>query len=245
MVTVQEGDMNGSHELSRRQVLSLATAAMAAAAFRLEESKMAFELPELGYAYDALEPHIDARTMEIHHSKHHGTYTANLNAALEGHADLQGMSIEELLAGLDSLPADIQTAVRNNGGGYANHNLFWTVIAPGGNDEGNASDALKAAVDAAFGNYENFVSEFSTAAATRFGSGWAWLVAASDGSVSVTSTPNQDTPLMDGQTPILGLDVWEHAYYLNYQNRRPDYIAAFFNIVNWAEVSSRYAAATG
>ncbi len=245
METVLEGNMNKGHELSRREVLSLATAAMAAAAFRLEETKMAFELPELGYAYDALEPHIDARTMEIHHTKHHGAYTANLNAALEGHADLQGMSIEELLAGLDSLPADIQTAVRNNGGGYANHNLFWTVIAPGGNAEENASDALKAAVDAAFGTYEIFVAEFSTAAATRFGSGWAWLVAGSDGSVSVTSTPNQDTPLMDGQTPILGLDVWEHAYYLNYQNRRPDYIAAFFSIVNWAEVSSRYAAATG
>ena len=181
--------MTNRHELSRRQVLSLATAAMAAAAFRLEESKMAFELPELGYAYDALEPHVDARTMEIHHSKHHGAYTANLNAALEGHSDLQGMSIEELLADLDSLPAGIQTAVRNNGGGYANHNLFWTVIAPGGNDEGNASDALKSAVDAAFGDYEKFVAEFSAAAATRFGSGWAWLVAG-----SVTSQSSRGCP---------------------------------------------------
>ena len=237
--------MEDRNRLSRREVLSLAAAGLAATAFRLEETKMAFELPELGYAYDALEPHIDARTMEIHHSKHHAAYTSNLNAALEGHADLQGKSIDELLGDLGSLPAGIQTAVRNNGGGFANHNLFWTVIAPGGNSEDSASDELKAAIDAAFGNYENFVAEFSNAAATRFGSGWAWLVAGSDGSVSITSTPNQDTPVMDGQTPILGLDVWEHAYYLNYQNRRPDYIAAFFNIVNWAEVSRRLAAATG
>ena len=206
---------------------------------------MSFELPELGYAYDALEPHIDARTMEIHHTKHHASYTANLNAALEGHADLQQMSIDELLSGLGNLPERIQTAVRNNGGGFANHNLFWTVIAPGGNSEDSASDAFKAAIDSAFGHYDKFVAEFSTAAATRFGSGWAWLVAASDGSLSITSTPNQDTPVMDGQTPILGLDVWEHAYYLNYQNRRPDYIAAFFNVLNWAEVSRRYDEAMG
>ncbi len=206
---------------------------------------MAYAIPELGYAYDALEPHIDARTMEIHHTKHHASYTANLNAALEGHADLQGMSAEALVADLGSLPEGIQTAVRNNGGGFVNHNLFWTVIAPGGNSEDMASDALKSAVDAAFGNYENFKTQFSAAAATRFGSGWAWLLAAGDGSLSITSTPNQDTPLMDGQTPILGLDVWEHAYYLNYQNRRPDYIAAFFNVINWAEVSRRHAAAMG
>jgi Fe-Mn family superoxide dismutase len=206
---------------------------------------MAFELPALGYAYDALEPHIDARTMEIHHTKHHAGYTNNLNAALEGHADLQGKSIEELLASLSSLPADIKGAVQNNGGGFANHSLFWKVIAPGGNTMSDASDELKSAIGAAFGTYEGFKEQFSKAAATRFGSGWAWLVAGSDGSLSVTSTPNQDTPLMEGKTPILGLDVWEHAYYLNYQNRRPDYIAAFWNIVNWAEVSRRYAAAKG
>ena len=206
---------------------------------------MAFELPELGYAYDALEPQIDARTMEIHHTKHHASYTANLNAALADHADLQGMSAEALVADLGSLPEGIQTAVRNNGGGFVNHNLFWTVIAPGGNSEDMASDALRSAVDTAFGSYETFKSQFSAAAATRFGSGWAWLLAAGDGSLSITSTPNQDTPLMDGQTPILGLDVWEHAYYLNYQNRRPDYIAAFFSVINWAEVSRRHAAAMG
>ncbi len=205
---------------------------------------MSFELPEPGYAWDVLEPYIDARTMEIHHTKHHASYTANLNAALEGYPDLQGMSAESLLADLGSLPEGIRTAVRNNGGGYANHNLFWTVCAPGGNHSDYASEALRKALHSSFGSYLNFKEEFSAAAVTRFGSGWAWLVAASDGSLSITSTPNQDTPVMDGKTPILGLDVWKHAYYLNYQNRRPDYIAAFFNVVNWAEVSRRYEAAT-
>ncbi len=206
---------------------------------------MAFELPELGYAYDALEPHVDARTMEIHHTKHHASYTANLNAALEGHADLQGMSAEALVADLGSLPDGIQTAVRNNGGGFVNHNLFWSVIAPGANDLDAASNSARRAAQSAFGDYDDFVAKFSAAAATRFGSGWAWVVSDSDGVMSITSTANQDSPLMDGMTPILGLDVWEHAYYLNYQNRRPDYIAAFFNVVNWAEVSRRYDAAMG
>jgi Fe-Mn family superoxide dismutase len=206
---------------------------------------MAFELPALGYATDALEPHIDARTMEIHHDKHHAAYTTNLNAALEGHEDLQSKSIEELLGDLDSLPESIRTAVRNNGGGYANHNLFWEVIAPGGSGEENISAELKSAIDAAFGSFDAFKEAFAKAAATRFGSGWAWLVAEEGGAVSVTSTPNQDTPLNEGKTPILGLDVWEHAYYLNYQNRRPDYISAFWSVVNWKEVSARYAAAQG
>ncbi len=206
---------------------------------------MAFVLPELGYATDALEPHIDARTMEIHHDKHHAAYTTNLNAALEGHADLQAKSIEELLGDLDSVPESIRTAVRNNGGGFANHNLFWEVIAPGGSGEENISAELKSAIDAAFGSFDAFKEAFAKAAATRFGSGWAWLVAEEGGAVSVSSTPNQDTPLNEGKTPLLGLDVWEHAYYLNYQNRRPDYISAFWSIVNWKEVSARYAAAQG
>ena len=204
---------------------------------------MAFELPPLPYAFDALEPHIDARTMEIHHNKHHGGYTNNLNNALEGHADLQGKTIEALLADLNSVPETIRGAVRNNGGGYANHSLFWTIMAPGGS--GDLSAALKAAIEKKFGSVDAFKEEFGKAAATRFGSGWAWLVAEKDGSVYVTSTPNQDTPLMEGKTPILGLDVWEHAYYLNYQNRRPDYIKAWWNVVNWGEVSRRYAAAVG
>lgn len=204
---------------------------------------MAFELPQLSYAYDALEPHIDARTMEIHHSKHHGGYTSKLNAALEGHADLQGKSIEELLAGLSDLPESIRTAVRNNGGGFANHNLFWAVMSPNGG--GAPAGELGDAINSTFGSFDAFKEQFASAAATRFGSGWAWLVAESDGSLSITSTPNQDTPLMDGKTPILGLDVWEHAYYLNYQNRRPDYITAWWNVVNWDEVANRYTAVKG
>lgn len=203
---------------------------------------MAFSLPALPYAFDALEPHIDARTMEIHHGKHHQTYINNLNAALEGHADLQTRSLEELLQGLDSLPEAIRTAVRNNGGGHWNHSLFWQVMTPGGSA---ASADLAAAIDQAFGSMDGFKDAFTKAGTGRFGSGWAWLVAASDGSLTVSSTPNQDTPVMEGKTPILGLDVWEHAYYLNYQNRRPDYIKAWWNVVNWAEVSSRYAAARG
>lgn len=204
---------------------------------------MAFELPPLPYAFEALEPHIDARTMEIHHDKHHGAYTNNLNAALEGHPGLQSKTIEALLADLNSVPEAIRTTVRNNGGGYANHNLFWVTMAPGGSSDISAE--LQAAVEKKFGSVDVFKEEFGKAAATRFGSGWAWLVAEKDGSVYVTSTPNQDTPLMEGKTPILGLDVWEHAYYLNYQNRRADYIKAWWHVVNWGEVSRRYAAAKG
>ncbi|HEY4539322.1 MAG TPA: superoxide dismutase [Faecalibacter sp.] len=199
---------------------------------------MAFELPQLPYAVDALEPHIDAKTMEIHHGKHHAAYTTNLNAAIEG-TDLADATIEEILAKGTDKPA-----VRNNGGGFYNHNLFWETLAP--NAGGNPTGELAEAIDAAFGSFEAFKDEFSKAAATRFGSGWAWLVVV-DGKLVVTSTPNQDNPLMpvadvQGQ-PILGLDVWEHAYYLNYQNRRPDYINAFFNVVNWEKVAELYAAA--
>ena len=200
---------------------------------------MAFELPKLPYAYDALEPHIDARTMEIHHSKHHNAYTTNLNAAIAG-TDLEGKSIEEILKGLDLTKA----AVRNNGGGYFNHNLFWTVMSPNGG--GLPTGELAAAIDASFGNFDEFKAQFSKAGATQFGSGWAWLCV-KDGKLEVCGTPNQDNTLMPGVgcggTPILGMDVWEHAYYLNYQNRRPDYIEAFFNVINWNEVARRYAEA--
>ena len=199
---------------------------------------MAFKLPSLPYAADALEPNIDAKTMEIHHGKHHNGYTAKLNAAIEGSA-LEGKSIEEILGGLDMSNA----AVRNNGGGYYNHCLFWEIMGP---DTGEMSSELSNAIEAAFGSFETFKDAFSKAAATQFGSGWAWLCVHSDGKLEVCSTANQDNPLMKsvgcGGTPILGLDVWEHAYYLNYQNRRPDYIEAFFNVVNWTEVSKRYAA---
>jgi Fe-Mn family superoxide dismutase len=200
---------------------------------------MAFQLPELGYAYDALEPNIDARTMEIHHTKHHNGYTTKLNAAVAG-TDLEGKSIEDILTNLDMNNG----GVRNNGGGFFNHSLFWSVMNP--NDRGYLSGELKDAIDAAFGSKEAFIDAFSKAAATQFGSGWAWLCVDKDGKVSVCSTPNQDNPLMPnscGGTPILGLDVWEHAYYLNYQNRRPDYINAFFNVINWNEVERRYAEA--
>nr|BFF36263.1 superoxide dismutase [Tenacibaculum mesophilum] len=201
---------------------------------------MAFNLPELGYAYDALEPHIDARTMEIHHSKHHNGYTTKLNAAIEG-TDLEGKSIEDILTNLDMNNA----AVRNNGGGFYNHSLFWTVMNP--EDRGYLSGELKDAIEAEFGSKEAFIDAFSKAAATQFGSGWAWLCVHKGGKVEVCSTPNQDNPLMPGVTcggtPILGLDVWEHAYYLNYQNRRPDYIEAFFKVINWNEVERRYAEA--
>ena len=200
---------------------------------------MAFELPALPYAEDALEPHIDARTMGIHHGKHHAGYTGNLNAAIAG-TELEGMSIEAILGDLDAVPEGIRTAVRNNGGGFANHSLFWQIMSPDGG--GEPSGALAEAINSAFGSFDEFKSAFSAAAATRFGSGWAWLVS-DGGALSVTSTPNQDTPLMDGTTPLLGIDVWEHAYYLNYQNRRPDYIAAFFNVVNWDKVAELYAAA--
>lgn len=200
---------------------------------------MAFELPELGYAYDALEPNIDARTMEIHHSKHHAGYTSKLNAAIEG-TDLEGKSIEDILTNLDMTNG----GVRNNGGGFYNHSLFWSVMNPEG--KGYLSGELKDAIDAAFGSKEAFMDAFSKAAATQFGSGWAWLCVHKGGKVEVCSTANQDNPLMPGigcgGIPILGIDVWEHAYYLNYQNRRPDYINAFFNVINWNEVEKRYAA---
>ena len=199
---------------------------------------MAFKLPSLPYAVDALEPHIDAKTMEIHHGKHHNGYTTKLNAAIEGTA-LEGKSIEEILGDLDMSNA----AVRNNGGGYYNHCLFWEIMGP---DAGEMSSELSAAIESAFGSFDAFKDAFSKAAATQFGSGWAWLCVHNDGKLEVCSTPNQDNPLMKdikcGGTPILGLDVWEHAYYLNYQNRRPDYIEAFFKVVNWSEVSKRYAA---
>lgn len=199
---------------------------------------MAFELPKLPYAYDALEPHIDARTMEIHHSKHHQGYTNNLNAALEKHPELAGKSAGELLRDLNSVPEEIRTAVRNNGGGYKNHKIFWKVMSPDGG--GEPTGALAEAINAAFGDFATFKDTFSKAGATRFGSGWAWLSKKTDGGLVVTSTPNQDTPLMEGLFPILCLDVWEHAYYLNYQNRRGDYIAAWWNVVNWEEVARRF-----
>ena len=200
---------------------------------------MAFELPQLNYDYDALEPHIDARTMEIHHSKHHNGYTNNLNAAIAG-TELETESIESILGGLDMK----NKAVRNNGGGFYNHSLFWNILNPEGKKE--LSGDLNESILEAFGSFENFKSAFSKAAATQFGSGWAWLCVHKGGKVEVCSTPNQDNPLMSGVscggTPILGLDVWEHAYYLNYQNRRPDYIEAFFSVINWAEVEKRYMA---
>ena len=201
---------------------------------------MAYSLPDLPYAYDALEPHFDARTMEIHHTKHHQAYINKVNAALEG-TDLADKCINEVMQGLSSVPADIQGAVRNNGGGHANHSLFWTVLSPNGG--GDPSGVLADAISAAFGSLDAMKEQFNNAAATRFGSGWAW-VSVDGGKLVVESTPNQDTPLSEGRTPILGLDVWEHAYYLNYQNRRPDYIAAFWNLVNWDEVARRFTEAT-
>ena len=200
---------------------------------------MPFELPKLPYAYDALEPHIDARTMDIHYNKHHQTYVNNLNAAIEKHPELGGKSVEELVADLSAVPEDIRTAVRNNGGGHLNHSLFWPMMAP--NAGGSPSGDLAAAIDKAFGNLDTFKAEFAKAATGRFGSGWAWLVVGKGGELVVTSTPNQDNPISEGLSPILGLDVWEHAYYLNYQNRRPDYIAAWWNVVNWEQVASNYA----
>ena len=208
---------------------------------------MAFTLPDLPYAEDALEPAFDARTMNIHHSKHHAAYIAKLKDAIAG-SDLESKSIEEICAGIKNLPADIQGAVRNNGGGHFNHSLFWTILcAPG--SSGAPSAQLAAAIDGTFGSMDGFKEKFAAAGATRFGSGWAWLCVQSEGELCVCSSPNQDNPLMVGiaecpGTPILGLDVWEHAYYLNYQNRRPDYISAFWDVVNWDEVSKRFANAT-
>lgn len=201
---------------------------------------MSFQLPDLPYAYDALEPHFDAQTMEIHHTKHHQAYINKVNDAIAG-SDIDGKSIEELISQLlSSVPENIRNVVRNNGGGHANHSLFWTVLSPNGG--GSPSGELAAAIDSELGGFEKFKEAFSNAGATRFGSGWAWL-SVDGGKILVESTPNQDSPLMEGRTPILGLDVWEHAYYLKYQNRRPDYITAFFNVINWDEVGRRYSAA--
>jgi Fe-Mn family superoxide dismutase len=202
---------------------------------------MAHQLPALPYANDALEPHIDAKTMEIHHDRHHNAYVTNLNAALDKHPALHDKSLNDLIADLNSLPEDIRTAVRNNGGGHANHSLFWEVIGP--EASGAPTGALAAAIESELGGFDKFKADFAAAATTRFGSGWAFLAVDKAGKLKVYSLPNQDSPIMEGETPILGLDVWEHAYYLNYQNKRPDYIAAFWNVVNWAEVGKRYDAA--
>ncbi len=201
---------------------------------------MAFKLPDLPYAKDALEPHIDARTMEIHHDKHHAGYVNKLNGALEKHPELGGKSVQELLRNIESIPADIRTAVQNNGGGHANHALFWELMSPNGG--GQPSGDLGSAINQTFGGFDAFKQAFAAAAAGRFGSGWAWLVVDAFGHLQVYSTANQDSPMMQGHTPILGLDVWEHAYYLNYQNRRPDYIEAFWNVVDWNKVAANYAA---
>lgn len=199
---------------------------------------MAHQLPALPYANNALEPHFDEQTMMIHHDRHHNGYVTNLNKALEGHADLQNKSVEELLANLSSVPESIRGAVRNNGGGHANHSLFWVTIGP--NAGGSPTGALAAAIDKELGGFDKFKEDFAKAGATRFGSGWAWLSVDKNKKLVVSSTPNQDSPISEGNTPILGVDVWEHAYYLKYQNKRADYIAAFWNVVNWNEVGRRY-----
>ena len=203
---------------------------------------MPYTLPALPYAYNALEPHLDARTMEIHHTKHHQAYINNVNTALEG-SPLADKPVEDLMRGLSSVPESIRTVVRNNGGGHANHSLFWTVLSPTGG--GAPAGDLATAINTACGSFDAFKEQFAKAGATRFGSGWAWLSVKTDGTLVIESTANQDTPLSEGRTPILGLDVWEHAYYLNFQNRRPDYIAAFWNLVNWTEVARRFSAAKG
>ena len=197
-----------------------------------------FALPEVGYPYDALEPHIDARTMEIHHSKHHAAYTTNLNKALESHADLQKKSVEQLVTDLNAVPEPIRNAVRNNGGGYLNHALFWDIMTPGGAKE--PSGALADAIKKDIGSLDELKSKLQAAAVGQFGSGWGWLCKDAGGKLSIAATPNQDTPLMQGKTPILGVDVWEHAYYLKYQNRRPDYVTAWWNVVNWDKVAARF-----
>ncbi|MCB0258167.1 MAG: superoxide dismutase [Calditrichaeota bacterium] len=199
---------------------------------------MAHELPPLPYAYNALEPYIDERTMQIHHDLHHGGYVKNLNAALEGHADLQKKSIEDLLKSLNSVPDAIRTAVRNNGGGHYNHTIFWNTMAP--NAGGEPGGKLGEAIGKTFGSFDGFKEQFAKAAATRFGSGWAWLVKNADGSLAVTSTPNQDNPISGGQFPLVGIDVWEHAYYLKYQNRRPEYVSNWWSVVNWDAVAKRF-----
>ena len=198
---------------------------------------MSYELPKLPYAYDALEPYIDAMTMEIHHSRHHNAYLNNLKAALEPHPELAAKGIVEILKNLDAVPADIRGAVRNNGGGFYNHNLFWNYMTAGGG--GEPTGAVGEAIVSTFGSYDNFKTQFSAAAAKQFGSGWAWLVVDANGKLAVTSTANQDNPISNGQSPILGVDVWEHAYYLKYQNKRPDYVAAFYNVINWNFVNEQ------
>jgi Fe-Mn family superoxide dismutase len=197
---------------------------------------MTYQLPDLPYDYSALEPHIDARTMEIHHTKHHKTYVDKLNAAVEGHDDLQYDNVDDLLKNFDKVPADIQGAVRNHGGGHSNHSLFWTIMGPDGG--GEPSGTVASAIDESFGSFKEFQDKLTTAATAHFGSGWAWLVS-DGGKLDVISLPNQDSPLMTGKTPILGLDVWEHAYYLKYQNKRPDYIEAWWNTINWSGVEQR------
>lgn len=201
---------------------------------------MPFQLPALPYDYSALEPHVDARTMEIHHTKHHQTYVTKLNEAVAG-TDLDGKDVEDILRSMNDVPEKIRTAVQNHGGGHANHSLFWTVMKKGGG--GTPSGDLAKAIDSDLGGFDKFKEAFTAAATNRFGSGWAWLVVGTDGKLAVENTLNQDSPLMQGKTPVLGLDVWEHAYYLNYQNKRPDYIAAFYNVINWDEVAKRFAAA--
>jgi len=205
--------------------------------------KMAFALPPLPYEYNALEPHIDEQTMRIHHDKHHAAYVNNLNAVLEPHPDLQKKTVEELIAKIDALPEGIRAPVRNNGGGHVNHTMFWEMMAPGGAKE--PSGALADAITQAFGGLTQFKEQFQKACVGRFGSGWGWLIADRNGALSIDSTPNQDTPLMSGKRPILGCDVWEHAYYLKYQNRRPDYVAAWWNVVNWTDIARRYDRAKG
>ena len=206
---------------------------------------MAYELPQLPYPYEALEPHIDEQTMHLHHEKHHNTYVTNLNAALEKHPEADPGSLEELLANIDSVPEDIRTAVRNNGGGHSNHSMFWQIMGPSGQGGGEPTGELREAIDRDFGSFEDFKEQFAAAAApgALFGSGWCWLIASSDGSLSIETTANQNSPLMEGKTPVIGLDVWEHAYYLKYQNRRPEYIEAWWNVVNWEEAEKRYQAA--
>lgn len=199
---------------------------------------MSFELAALPYPFDALEPHLDARTMEIHHGKHHATYVANLNKALESHPEWAGRPLEDLLTGLEEVPEQIRTAVRNNGGGHANHTLFWQIMGPQG--AGEPKGALGQAIQETFGSFQTFQEQFSAAGIGRFGSGWVWLVADPSGALKVYSTPNQDSPLMQGDTPLLGVDVWEHAYYLHYQNRRADYLKAWWNVVDWEQVTARW-----
>jgi Fe-Mn family superoxide dismutase len=206
---------------------------------------VAYELPQLPYPYDALEPHIDEQTMHLHHEKHHNTYVTNLNAALEKHPEADPGNVDELIANLDSVPEDIRRAVRNNGGQHSNHSMFWQIMGPSGQGGGEPIGELREAIDSSFGSFEEFKEAWAAAAApgALFGSGWAWLIANPDGSLSIETTPNGDSPLMEGKTPVIGLDVWEHAYYLKYQNRRPEYIEAWWNVVNWEEAERRYQAA--